>query len=151
MSKLEQQDRANQKSEGGMFYPTGFIVAGFPSADCAKDALQHLQDSGFGSADITLVKAEQMAREAERNLESPSLFASMGSSLQVRQKQLELAQQGWDFLLIDAGSHEAEERAVQALGGCNIGYAIKYKPLIIENIMPNVPGEKREPNPARVP
>ena len=30
MSKLEHQDRANQKSEAGMFYPTGFIVAGFP-------------------------------------------------------------------------------------------------------------------------
>ncbi|WP_043113492.1 hypothetical protein [Solimonas soli] len=151
MSKLEQQDRANQRSEGGMFYPTGYIVAGFASPECARDALHHLQESGFAEDDITLVKAAQMAREAEHNLESPSLFASMGSSLQVRQKQLELARQGWDFLLIDAGSQERERRAVQALSGCKVGYAIKYKPLIIENIMPDVPGEKREPHPARVP
>ena len=151
MSKLEHQDRANQKSEAGMFYPTGFIVAGFPDGEAAKRARQQLLDHGFAQEDVTLVDAGTMAEEAGRNLESPSLFASMGSSLPVRQKQLELAQGGWDFLLIDAGPHELESRAAEALAGSGVGYAIKYRPLIIENIMPNVPESTKHPHPARVP
>jgi hypothetical protein len=151
MGKLEHQDRANQKSEAGIFYPTGYIVAGFPPSASAQDAQRVLQERGFAGDDVTYVAAAQMASEAERNLESPSLFASMGSSLQVRQKQLELAQDGWNFLLIKAGADDAEQRAVEALAGSGVGYAIKYRALIIENVMPDIPGRKPDPQPARVP
>jgi hypothetical protein len=150
MGKLTHQADANQRSEAGMFYPTGYIVAGFESSTSAREAQRRLQQQGFGSDDVTLVAARQMAQEAEKNLESPSLFASMGSSLPVRQKQLELAQNGWDFLLIHAAQHDEEEHAVQALTGTGVRYAIKYRPLIIENLMPNIP-TSAEHVPARVP
>src|SRR3546814_20539859 len=71
-----------------------------------------------------------MAHEAARNLEHPSFFASTGSSMPTRQKQLELARDGHDFVLIHAPSTADEKRALQALAATPPRYAIKYKRLI---------------------
>src|SRR3546814_15473690 len=80
-----------------------------------------------------------MAHEAARNLEHPSFFASTGSSMPTRQKQLELARDGHDFVLIHAPSTADEKRALQALAATPPRYAIKYKRLIIENLMQDIP------------
>lgn len=149
MSKIERQQDANQASEAGIFYPTGHIVAGFANADDAKAAQKQLQDGGCGG-EIRFISDAEMAREAEKNLQSPSFFASMGSSLPVRQKQLELAKDGWNFLLIHAPQSEDEARVAEALGGSKVRYAIKYRTLIIENILPNI-STRGEHTPARVP
>lgn len=150
MSKVERQQDANQFSEAGLFYPTGHIVAGFEHAKGARDALKQLKAAGFSDEQARFVSNTEMAREAEKNLQSPSFFASMGSSLPVREKQLELAQQGWNFLLIHAPHDADEARATQALDGSQVGYAIKYRALIIENLLPNI-ATRAEHAPARVP
>lgn len=139
MSELKRQQDANQVSEAGMFYPTGYIVAGFAESATAKDARSNLQRQGFGDEDLKYVPAAEMAREAAKNLENPSFFASTGASMPTRQKQLELAQDGYEFLLIHAPDKEDEKRALQALAGAPPSYAIKYKRLIIENLMQEIP------------
>lgn len=149
MSKIERQQDANQALEAGIFYPTGHIVAGFENADDAKAAQKQLQAAGCGG-ELSFISSNEMAREAQKNLESPSFFASMGSSLPVRQKQLELAKDGWNFLLIHAPEDADEARVAEALGGSRVRYAIKYRTLIIENILPNI-ATRAEHAPARVP
>src|SRR3546814_17191749 len=113
MSELKRQEDANQISEAGMFYPTGYIVAGFADSASAKEAQASLQRQGFGNEDLKYVSAAEMAHEAARNLEHPSFFASTGSSMPTRQKQLELAREGHDFV-------RSEERRVgkECVGTC---------------------------------
>lgn len=150
MSELKRQEDANQASEAGMFYPTGYIVAGFADSATAKDAQAGLQRQGFGHEDLKYVPAAEMAREAARNLENPSFFASTGSSMPTRQKQLELARDGYDFILIHAPKKEDEKRALQALASAPPRYAIKYKRLIIENLMHEIPTPSSQSQSSRV-
>jgi hypothetical protein len=146
MSKLKRQEDANQVSEAGMFYPTGHIVAGFGDAATAKKAQEFLKQQGFGDHDLRYVPAAEMARDAARNLENPSLFASSGSSMPTRQKQLELAKDGCEFVIIYAPDKEDERRALHALAALPTCYAVKYKRLIIENVLQDIPsqGARRE-------
>src|SRR3546814_9406389 len=80
-----------------MFYPTGYIVGGCADSASSEEAQASLQLRGFGNEDRKYVSAAEMAHEAARNLEHPSFFASTGSSMPTRQKQLELARDGHDF------------------------------------------------------
>ncbi|NGY06848.1 hypothetical protein [Solimonas terrae] len=139
MNKLRRQEDANQISEAGMFYPTGYIVSGFADRAAARKAEQSLHAQGFGDDDVQYVSAADMHKAASRNLEHPSLFASTGSSMPTRQKQLELARDGHDFVLVRAPEAGDEERALRALASAPPRYAVKYRRLIIENILPDIP------------
>lgn len=150
MSRLARQEDANQRSEAGMFYPTGYIVAGFANADVARKAREGLLAAGFGDRDVEHVPAAKMEAEAAKNLENPSLFASLGSSMPTRQKQLELAREGCDFVLIHAPDEDAEAHAIKALSGVPTRYAVKYKRLIIENLLQDLPSETADSHASRV-
>lgn len=150
MSELKRQEDANQISEAGMFYPTGYIVVGFADSATAQDAQAGLQRQGFGSGELKYVPAAEMAREATKNLENPSLFASTGASMPTRQKQLELARDGYDFVLIHAPENDDEKRALRALAATPPRYAVKYKRLIIENLMQDIPTPSSQHQASRV-
>ena len=134
MSKLSEQSTGNQRSEAGMFYPTGYLVVGFDHEGDATAAHDYLSNAGFQADDLTIVPAEQMREAAEENLRKPGLFASIGASLPVREKQLELARRGCEFILVNAPSDAAEARARQALAHLPVRYAVKYRHLVIEDM-----------------
>ncbi|MES2684386.1 MAG: hypothetical protein V4650_12785 [Pseudomonadota bacterium] len=149
MGKLTEQSDENKGSEGGMFYPRGFIVAAFDSPELEQQAEQALRDAGFPAADVTRVAAADMARQAGENLENPSIFAALGSTVSIRQKQYELAREGCEFLLIKAEEDAQETAAIEALSKSPIRYAVKYRMLVIENMLPKIPSATPDPEPAR--
>ncbi len=151
MSKLVEQAEENKSLEAGMFYPKGFIVAGFPAEADTRAAEKALLDSGFAPQDVTFVSANDMQAQASANLENPSIFVSIGSTLNVRQKQYELARDGCSFLLIKAVDEDEEQQAITALTAQKLRYAVKYRLLVIENLMPLIETRDAHPEPARVP
>ena len=149
MSKMKEQSDENQSSEGGMFYPRGYIVAGFDTAELAQQAEQSLRDAGFLAGDVTRVTAADMAQQAGANLENPSTFAALGATVAIRQKQYDLAKDGCEFLLIKAEQDEQEAIALSALSAGTIRYAVKYRMLVIENMLPKISSATPDPEPAR--
>jgi hypothetical protein len=149
MSKLVNQAKADKPLEAGMFYPTGYIVTGHQDEGAARTALQRLREAGFGEQDLTLVKSDDMAAQAAHNLEHPAIFAAMGASVAVRQKQYDMASEGCSFLLVKAPEDEDEENALQALAREPLRYAVKYRRLVIENLLPKLPAAIPDPEPAR--
>lgn len=150
MQHIHEQKEANKVMEGGMFYPTGYIVAAFPEAEDARTLRDRLVAAGFDDDAVRHVGADEMAREAEDNLEHRGLM-SVGASVPVREKQLELARQGCDFLLIHCPEDAEEARVVKMLGTVPVRYAVKYRRLIIENLVRDVPSSTPDAEPARVP
>jgi len=134
MAQLHKQSDLNKGTEGQLFYPRGFIVIAFTRAEDAQQAVERLQDGGLPSDDLTIVDPESMRQQAAENLEHPSIFAAMGSSVKVRQEQFELASSGCTFVLIDATRDGAEEQAVRAMSGMPLAYAVIYRALVIENL-----------------
>lgn len=134
MSQINQQSDENRSLEGGMFYPTGFIVAAFKTEELVQQAKLKLLAAGFSASDITVVSAADMQQQAAANLEKPALFAALGSTVKVRQEQHDLAADGCVFLLIHAAKDEQEQRAIAAMSGMPLSYAVKYRMLVIENL-----------------
>lgn len=150
MQTIHRQADANKFMEGGVFYPTGYVVAAFPDPGAAGRVRAALLADGFDAEAVQHVDARTMAQEAEQNLDSKGLMA-VGASVPVREKQLELARDGCDFLLIRAPENDEEARAVKALSSAPVRYAVKYKRLIIENLIPEIPSSTPDSAPARVP
>jgi len=71
MTKLTDQTAENQSSEAGLFYPKGFIVAGFESDALAHRVSDALHQRGFAASEVTFVSAPDMARQAAENIENP--------------------------------------------------------------------------------
>ena len=149
MSKLLQQSDKNADSEGGMFYPTGYLVTAFDASGDASRARDALAMAGFDAEELTLVSAEEMQRQAAQNLEHPTLLAALGSTVAIRQKQFDLAEEGCTFLLVPAASDEEEAAAVAALDAVPVRYAVKYRRLVIENLLPKLAHATPDPEPAR--
>ena len=137
MHPVQDQKEANKFLEGGVFYPTGHIVAAFSDAKAALKAQEVMTRSQWPEDHVLYVDAASMADEAEENLHDASFLAA-GASVPARQKQLELAQAGCHFLLIFAPDKEDEQRAMSLLNGHAVVYAAKYNRLIIENLVKDI-------------
>lgn len=150
METITEQKQANKFLEGGIFYPTGHVLTGFETAEYAKKARQALSNAGFTDDHLLSISAAEMAREAAKNLDDKSGL-SAGASVPTRQKQLELAEQGCHFLLAYAPGDEDHEKVLVALRGIPVNYAVKYRRLIIENLVPETRTAAVDPAAARVP
>lgn len=150
MDPIHAQTDANKFLEGGIFYPTGHVVTAFESADTAAQAREALSQAGFRNEHLLAIDADTMAREAAKNLDDKSML-SAGASVPTRQKQLELAEAGCHFLVVYAPDDEDHERALKALAGLPLKYAVKYRRLIIENLIELASTTSATPQPARVP
>lgn len=137
MQPVHDQKEANKFLEGGVFYPTGHIVAAFADGKAARKAQEALTRGQWPEDHASYVDAAEMAREAEENLQDASFLAA-GASVPARQKQLELAQSGCHFLLIFAPDKDDEKRAMGLLNGHAVVYAAKYNRLIIENLVKDI-------------
>lgn len=137
MHPVHHQKEANRILEGGIFYPTGHIVAAFQDEASAMKAQECLVREHWPEDHVVYVDPAAMEREAEENLGEAS-FLSAGASVPARQKQLELAKEGCHFLLIFAPDDEDQERAMQLLNGLPVRYAVKYHRLIIENLLQDI-------------
>lgn len=137
MHPVHHQKEANKIMEGGVFYPTGHIVAAFVDEASAMKAQACLVREHWPEDHVVYVDPPAMVREAEENLEDASFLAA-GASLPAREKQLELARAGCHFLLIFAPDDDDQERAMQLLDGLAVRYAVKYHRLIIENLVQDI-------------
>lgn len=145
----EQVDAAHDAVEGGIFYPTGYIVVGVPDHQTALRLQKQLVDSGLPPEDCAVQAAAEMARAAAADLESGNLLSALGSSGHVRSKQLELAREGCDFLTIKAATDVEKDRVMAQLSRVPVRYAVLYRRLVIENLIDHIPSATTEREPAR--
>ncbi|MGQ0699865.1 MAG: hypothetical protein ACT4PZ_16680 [Panacagrimonas sp.] len=150
MDPIHEQKDANKFMEGGIFYPTGHVVTAFATADMVVSARKALTEAGFEADRLLTIDAKTMAREAQENLDTRGML-SVGASVPTREMQLKLAQEGCHFLVIHAPEDADHERAMQALDGLGVRYAVKYRRLIIENLIPDITEPAVDSEPARVP
>ncbi|MDB5973548.1 MAG: hypothetical protein JWR07_308 [Nevskia sp.] len=145
----EQVEAAHDPVEGGIFYPVGYIVVGVPDHQTALRLQQQLADSGLPPKDCAVQPAAVMARAAAQDLESRTVLSAIGSSGHVRSKQLELAREGCDFLIIKAATDAEKDRVMAQLSRVPVRYAVLYRRLVIENLIDHIPSATADREPAR--
>lgn len=107
-----------------VFYPTGYVIAGFPTPQQAEQARQAAQQAGFAEGHIVLLKPnELLAENRERKAEEEgsvvgklqAFFSNMGDDSSFVEQYVELARQGHTFVLVYAPEKADTERVRQAI------------------------------------
>jgi len=135
--------------EGGLFYPVGFIVAGLPEQQDARQVYQKMLAQGLPQNECVLVSAAAMVEAAGTDLDTGGAIAAFGSTAQVREKQLQLAREGCHFLMVKVVSEADKERVLSELGRVTVRYAVLYHRLAIENLIGHIPSAAADGEPAR--
>jgi hypothetical protein len=119
----------------GIFYPVGYIVAGFPGQDDAQQVQRDLMTGGYDQDDCPLFAAAEVADMAERNLAMNTGFlATLGKSDEAVQKHLDTANEGATFLLIYAPGDIESARAMNVVRRVPFAFAHRYHRLAIEDL-----------------
>jgi hypothetical protein len=126
MSKATQIRGMNKTLEGGVFYPTGYIVAALASEADAERLWESFLAAGYDEGDCILVPPVAMLAAAEKDLDDSHLIALLGSSIHARKQHLKLAEEGCHFLLIYAPSEAERTRVLRVLRRVPVRYLIHY-------------------------
>jgi hypothetical protein len=123
---------------GGVFYPTGHVFVMFPNADEARAAEQKLIDAGCGHGEITLLTPQDIHEKiAAGGMHADDGLPSPGTEGATARHYEQLAREGHHALLVPAPSAKETERVMDALQGCDISYAQKYRHFVIEDLVPD--------------
>ncbi|HZY19281.1 MAG TPA: RNA-binding protein [Ramlibacter sp.] len=126
------QDMLNLR---GQFYPTGHIVAMFPSADTAQAAARALSDAGLADDDVALITPEVMMRDIARTVGTSDIpLPSPGTEADTVRRYADFASKGHYALMVRAPDNDDSERVMQAIQGHEVSHAQKYRMLVIEDL-----------------
>lgn len=119
----------------GQFYPTGHIVAMFPSADAAQAAGRALMDAGVAGDEISLITPQVMLRDlGEKARASQEAMPSAGTEADTVLRFADYASKGHHALLIHAPHNEDSDRVMRALQDHRPSHAQRYRMLVIEDL-----------------
>lgn len=133
---MENQDeKGNKRTDFGIFYPLGYIVAAFPKREDALRVQQDLLTGGYDSDDCIVYKSEEVAAAAAANLkENTGWLATLGRSDEAVQAHLNAAKQGAAFMLIFAPDDTEAERAMNVIRRVPFELAHRYRRFAIEDM-----------------
>jgi hypothetical protein len=129
-------------SSWGIFYPTGYIIAIFDSAETARRARDTLLAAGFTDDEVDAVPCEYVVADIEEGTRNATLLnrvkqqisKAFGTEAAFWEEDLKFARQGAGFLAIQATS-DAEARRVLRLLQEKPKKMRRYGPLTIEELV----------------
>jgi hypothetical protein len=132
-----------QEESFGIFYPKDYIVATFKTQEQIDQAVAALAQAGYtGDNVLPFTSEEVLARHAqeEADMDGWERFKSkvgsvFGDESHFLQQSLDLARDGYQFILIYAPDETDEARVGQALVTLMPQSVRKYNELAIEDIL----------------
>jgi hypothetical protein len=122
-----------EMTDFGIYYPRGHLVVAFRRREDAERVRQDLLTGGYDPQDCMLFTAEEVARNAQRNLEEhKGLLARLGKSDEAVQAHLKAAREGCTFLFIYAPSELEADRAMNVIRRVPFEFAHYYRRFAIQ-------------------
>jgi hypothetical protein len=140
---------ASSVIEGGLFYPVAHIVVGLSSQEDAARVHQALLAKGLYQNECVLVSAAVMMEAAAEELKAEGAIAALGSTGQIREKQLQLAREGCHFLMVKVSAEEDKALLLKELVQVPVRYAVHYRRLVIEDLIAHIPSATADCESAR--
>lgn len=134
MKKFElSKDMINMR---GHFYPTGNIVATFPTEQAAQDAVAALRDAGADEDEIAWLTPDAVLTElASTVTDSDTPLPSAGTESDTSRRFMEFAEKGHYTIMVPAPDGDHKDAMMDALQRCKPSYAQWYRMLVIEDIV----------------
>jgi hypothetical protein len=131
----EKKKNRDMTDLGGMFYPVGYIVAGFADEGNAIKVRQDLLTGGYEEDDCTLHACKDVAAAASHTLESRTGFlALLGRADDLVRAHLDAAERGATFLMIYAPGDLDASRALNVMRRVPFQFAHRYHRFAIESL-----------------
>lgn len=121
---------------GGVFYPTGYMVLMFATAEAARAACRRLDEHGLEEEDLSLLGPEEFLRQLHgcHGSDDDDQMPSAGTEAATARRLCHLARQGHHALLVHAPTARQSAHVMEVLKDAPISYGQKYRHLIIEDL-----------------
>jgi hypothetical protein len=120
---------------GGAFYPTGYSMVMFPSADDANRIGHQLIEKGWSGDDIYLIPPQTVLREIASTIdEADSPLPSAGTDGATVRAYEKLAREGHTGLLVRTKDDAIAERLMAIVRTVPYSIAQRYRRLVIEDL-----------------
>lgn len=127
----------------GVFKPTGHVVSSFPSDEIAKRAAAAFVEGGFTPDDVHLALSKDVVENAQRDIASSGLLASIGQELNLVKEHLELAKRGHGFVVVRARDEVAANQIGEIAKRFGADRAQRYGHFVIEELIEPGTGEQQ--------
>lgn len=129
---LESNMRANI---GGAFYPTGYSMVMFPSAEDADRIGHRLIESGVSGDEVYLLTAATVLAEITPTAsDADNPLPSAGTEGATVRAYTKLAREGHTALLVKTKNEEAANRLMEVVRTVPYSIAQRYRTLVIEDL-----------------
>lgn len=120
---------------GGAFYPTGYSMLMFPSAEDAKWVGQQLIEKGLEADAIYLIPPEVVLSQiTPTTSDADNPLPSAGTEGATVRAYTKLAREGHSALLVRTEDEEAAERVMEVVRTVPYSIAQRYRTLVIEDL-----------------
>jgi hypothetical protein len=122
-------------SIGGAFYPTGYSMVMFPSAEDADRIGHRLIESGVSGDEVYLLPAATVLAEISPTVsDADNPLPSAGTEGATVRAYTKLAREGHTGLLIKTQNEEAANRLMELVRTVPYSIAQRYRTLVIEDL-----------------
>ena len=119
---------------GGAFYPTGYSMVMFPTADDARAVGQRLAGQGTGD-EVYLITSEMLLSQITPTVkDADSPLPSAGTDAATVRAYTKLARDGHTALLVKTDDEAEAERLMVEVRKVKYSIAQRYRALVIEDL-----------------
>ena len=120
---------------GGAFYPSGYSIVMFPSAEDANRIGHKLIEKGVSGDEIYLIPPATLLAEITPTVtESDDPLPSAGTDAATVRAYTKLAREGHTALLVKTKNEEAANRMMELVRTVPYSIAQRYRTLVIEDL-----------------
>ena len=125
----------NMLTMAGVFYPTGYVFAMFPSEDDVKRVCQSLPPGRHDGKPTMVLNPSTVLEKVVRTVGSADEpLPSVGTEAATIRTYADLASSGHHALMVYAPSADETEEVMKAVRQAPFACAIKYRKLVIEEM-----------------
>ncbi len=118
---------SNRPEKHGVFYPRGYVIVTFDSAEAAENVRRRLVDGGYDEDDVQLLDTERVKQGTSDDLRQLGpVMKALGSEGDLIRDHQALAAKGNTFLLVYAPSDLDTQRVMNVARKVGYHRAHKY-------------------------
>lgn len=119
----------------GVFKPVGYVMVGLPTQAQSDALITALHGAGWSSATVLHFTPREGVAELEAMVGHAGALAGFGYEVTLLRRYLELARQGYCWLLVKVSGTDHAAAATEVARGCGATLAVHYRMLTVEELL----------------
>lgn len=119
----------------GTFKPTGHVMMGLPSMGQVESLTAALREAGWQAGELVIFTPRESSAEMDALVDAASPLAGFGYEITLQRRYIELARQGYGWLLVKAEDTDTASRAAAIAREHGATLAVHYRLLVVEELI----------------